>query len=685
MSQQDSNLPASSDFFRNYRRIVGAAYLSILVLTFCFFLYQLHQNRQDEIETIQGHFSRHAQFIEFTLRARSDMLDALRISATDYYASVADPAQLIRLQPLLAKLQQRQHGFDLDAAPERDGTGNLVGLGSLTGRSERFYRDEGMALSLNPILQAVAFTLPNVAETRFVSLEMFSHAYPWAEASKRPFNTELYETPTWLMGTPQQNPERQKYWAPVFFGGVETGLLAPIAAPIYDSHKGLAEEHFRGIVSIDTSLDYLNRINSDFGYRRGTIFLVDAYDQVLAHPELFADPLTVKSTRTAGDILPAGILQGGKKLQSIPAGIPQDIAGHLIIRHSFIAAPWHMVYVVPQRTLWMALLADRAPLMLLIFVGLTLLMVVTYRVTSREFISPSAKLVAHISAESQFNPAPIPAVPDAWRPWFETISKAFQESLQLANIRQELDIASSMQHSILPRTWPQQEGFEIWGTMRSAKEVGGDFYDHFSLEGRIGIVVADVSDKGVPAALFGMVSKTLIRATALRGGSPSEMIEATNNTLCEDNDTCMFVTTLFALFDPRDGNFTYVSAGHPPPLLLHADGTSEFLPTTRGPALGVVDGTSYQQASVTLQPGDYVIAYTDGVSEAFNEQGEEFTLARLPSIFAGHRPESVKMAVERIIQAVDAHAGSTPQSDDITCVALHYRHAASTSTTRDAT
>ena len=221
--------------------------------------------------------------------------------------------------------------------------------------------------------------------------------------------------------------------------------------------------------------------------------------------------------------------------------------------------------------------------------------------------------------------------------------------------------------------------------MRSAKEVGGDFYDHFQLGEHIGIVVADVSGKGVPAALFGMVSKTLIRATALHGGSPGAMIEAANNTLSEGNDACIFVTTLFALFDPRDGSFTYVNAGHPPPLVLHADGTREFLPPTKGPALGVVEGFTFQQARVTLLPGDYVLIYTDGVSEAFNEQGDEFTLERIPLVFSESHPESVNQAVERIIQAVDTHAGNTPQSDDITCVALHYRHPASPSAAKVAT
>jgi sigma-B regulation protein RsbU (phosphoserine phosphatase) len=305
-------------------------------------------------------------------------------------------------------------------------------------------------------------------------------------------------------------------------------------------------------------------------------------------------------------------------------------------------------------------------------VGLTLLMVVTYLVTSREFINPASRLVAHIAAESRFMPAPIPLVPATWRPWFETISHAFRESLQLAGIRQELDIAASMQLSILPRHWPEQKEFSLWGLMRSAKEVGGDFYDHFPLAGgRIGIVVADVSGKGVPAALFGMVSKTLIRATATRiEGGPGAVTAMVNDILCQDNDACIFVTTFYAVYEPATGTLAYVNAGHPAPLLVHADGSSEFLAMTGGTALGIMDGIPFAQQVIRLQPGDCVLMYSDGVTEAFSPQAEEFTPARLPPLFAPGGVQDVHLAVRSVVAAVDAHANGAPQSDDITCVAL---------------
>ena len=130
-----------------------------------------------------------------------------------------------------------------------------------------------------------------------------------------------------------------------------------------------------------------------------------------------------------------------------------------------------------------------------------------------------------------------------------------------------------------------------------------------------------------------MVSKTLIRATASRGGGePSETIEAANHILCEDNDACLFVTTFYAVFDPGDGTFSYVNAGHPPPLLIHCDGTCEFIPPTGGLALGMAEDIPFSHASIVLRPDDCVVIYTDGVTEAFNEKGEEFTPERLPPV-----------------------------------------------------
>ncbi len=123
-----------------------------------------------------------------------------------------------------------------------------------------------------------------------------------------------------------------------------------------------------------------------------------------------------------------------------------------------------------------------------------------------------------------------------------------------------------------------------------------------------------------------------------------------------------------------------VSLGSPPPLLIHCDGTCEFIPATGGLALGMADGVSYSQATITLRPDDCVIIYTDGVTEAFNEKSEEFTPERLPPLFADSRPGNANEAVARIVKAVDAHAGGTQQSDDITCVALQYHPAGGIST-----
>jgi sigma-B regulation protein RsbU (phosphoserine phosphatase) len=510
--------------------------------------------------------------------------------------------------------------------------------------------------------------LPNAAEASFTSVANFDITSPWQESSKRRFSTAQYERPIWQMGTPERNPNREKYWAPVHFGGKDTGLLVPVGVPVYNNNE------FRGVVAIETSLDYLNRINADFGYRLGTVMLVDAQGVVLAHPSLAKMALDLQTTKTLAEFLPAEVLAERPQLSDLPENQPVEVAGHVLVRHSFVSAPWTLVYSVPSQTLWYKLLQERGAAMLAMFLGLTTLIIVMYTVTAREFVVPATKLVQHLAAESQFQPVPVPKVPFPWQPWFDTISKAFRESLQLMSLRQELDIAAQMQQAILPRHWPSSGDFSLWGAMRSAKEVGGDFYDHFQLDdGKTGIVVADVSGKGVPAALFGMVSKTLLRATATQDAiEPGSVIASVNDVLCQDNESCMFVTVFYAVLDPGRGQLSYVNAGHPPPLLVHADGRTRFLPLTDGIALGVADGMLFEQQSIQLEPGDYLVIYTDGVTEAFNTCNEEFTEARLQPVLCEPAATDVQDAVHRVIRAVDAFAAGAPQSDDITCVALLY-------------
>ncbi len=249
--------------------------------------------------------------------------------------------------------------------------------------------------------------------------------------------------------------------------------------------------------------------------------------------------------------------------------------------------------------------------------------------------------------------------------------EALQSRDKLVALQNELDVASKIQQGILPTSFPEGEGFEVYGNMAPARNVGGDFFDVVILEnGRLGLAVADVSDKGVPAALFMMSSRTLLKGAAIGRGAPGEVLSEVNDLLTEDNEAFMFVTVVYAVFDPDSGLVTYANGGHNNPLLVHADGSSEELPMTGGIALGVMPDLEYKESDTTLTQGDSLILYTDGVSEAMNSEGEEFGVDRLREIFTKNPPTSARGTNEAILQAVSDFAGDTPQSDDVTCLVL---------------
>ena len=248
---------------------------------------------------------------------------------------------------------------------------------------------------------------------------------------------------------------------------------------------------------------------------------------------------------------------------------------------------------------------------------------------------------------------------------------ALQSRDKLVALQNELDVASKMQQSILPTSFPETPEYEIYGNMNPARNVGGDFYDLIPMDnGRVGLCVADVSDKGVPAALFMMSSRTLLKGSAIGMGAPGGVLSEVNTLLTENNETMMFVTLVYALYDPETGFLTYANGGHCNPLVVRPDGSSTELALTGGVALGVMPGLDYQEDSATLNPGDTLILYTDGVSEAMNASGEEFGVERLQQIFANQPPTSARMTIEAIMQAVSDFAGDTPQSDDVTCLVL---------------
>ena len=243
---------------------------------------------------------------------------------------------------------------------------------------------------------------------------------------------------------------------------------------------------------------------------------------------------------------------------------------------------------------------------------------------------------------------------------------------KLVALQNELDVARQMQQSILPTQFPKGPGYGVYGKMEAARNVGGDFFDVLYLkDGRIGLAIADVSDKGVPAALFMMSSRTLLKSIALDHTGPGKVLGEVNDLLQEDNEAGMFVTVLYGVYDPSNRELTYANGGHNSPLVVHGDGTSTLLPLTQGIALGVAADIKYQQNSVTLSPRDTVVFYTDGVTEAMNGDGEQFGLDRLRKVFEATPPEDPEKANLAVFEAVNAFVGDTPQSDDITCLTFY--------------
>jgi len=243
-----------------------------------------------------------------------------------------------------------------------------------------------------------------------------------------------------------------------------------------------------------------------------------------------------------------------------------------------------------------------------------------------------------------------------------------------ARMEAELDIARTLQATILPQRMPAHPAYSGKATMTPAQEMGGDFYDFFPLgEERLALVIADVSGKGVPAAFFMAISRTILQANAHDIASPGACLARVNDALCEQNPLDLFVTVFYGVLDLRTGVLHYANGGHNPPLRILHEGSVQEVPRTGGMALGVMEEMPYSEASVSLQVGDTLFLYTDGISEAMNAAGQEFTEQRLSEALTGAQGEAVDLVLQRVTDAVSAFVGAAPQSDDITCLVLRYK------------
>lgn len=252
-----------------------------------------------------------------------------------------------------------------------------------------------------------------------------------------------------------------------------------------------------------------------------------------------------------------------------------------------------------------------------------------------------------------------------------------EQSRQKLAMQKELKFAKRIQESVLPTTFPhfpERKGFDVHASMTPTREVGGDFYDFFLIDDdHLGLVIADVSDKGIPAAMCMMSTKTIISNNMMMGKTPGTVLADTNKTFCDHNDECMFVTAWIATLEISSGKLTCANAGHEYPMLKHGDEGFSLFEDTHGAPIGWVETSEYQEYEIKLYPGDMIFVYTDGITEAKNKSGEMFGTDSILDVLSRDAGAGCEKMLQGIWNDVNAFSDGAEQFDDLTMLAVEYK------------
>jgi len=257
---------------------------------------------------------------------------------------------------------------------------------------------------------------------------------------------------------------------------------------------------------------------------------------------------------------------------------------------------------------------------------------------------------------------------------FDELKAAQEQLIEKERLERELQVAAEIQMSILPDVMPAPEGFDFGGRILPARQVGGDFYDVFDLgDDKIGVLIGDVADKGVPSAIFMARAHALIIAEADRSTSPGEVLRMVNKHITRLEKSTQFVTALYGVLDTQTGEFSYARAGHEPPLLIHEHGDVHRLPHQPGMALGLWEDIALDEYSLVLPKGSLLVMFTDGMTDCRNPNGEPFGLERIKQTMAELKSLSAQPACDRLFDTLMDYQNGSKQDDDVTLVAVHVK------------
>lgn len=451
---------------------------------------------------------------------------------------------------------------------------------------------------------------------------------------------------------------------------------------------------FRGVISADISLEWLKDVVSSVRVlNTGDAFLISRDGTIITHPvrDFIMNDTIFSVAEARGD---ARLREVGRRMIRGESGFVrfESLARHKASWLYFAPVPstgWALGVVFPEDEFMAPITSLNHTVAAIGLAGLALLVLVIVLV-SRSITGPLSGMAR---AAEKIGTGDL----EAWIPevcsgdevgklsaallYMKTSLKKYIKDLKATTaakerIESELKIAHEIQASMLPRIFPpfpDRKEFELFAMMEPAKEVGGDFFDFFMPSGnKLFFLIGDVSGKGVPAALFMMITKTLMKNEALQGLPPDEALRKVNEIVALDNDSSMFATVFCGVLDTDTGEVQFSNAGHNPPLVCRG-ATNEYLKMDHGFVLGPMPGSAFTLQKMKLEPGETLFLYTDGVTEAMNPEKQLFSEKRLQSVLAALGDMEVSGLIGAVREEVKSFAAGEPQSDDITMLAVRFK------------
>ena len=481
---------------------------------------------------------------------------------------------------------------------------------------------------------------------------------------------------------------------PYFDEGAGNIIMSTYSIPFY-SNKG-GKQIFTGVVTADISLEWLMETIKKISSRQSShAFLISRHGVFVSHPN--------KDYIMRESIFSIAEASNDQALREIGRDMIHGGKGFVILKDHFAGqkawmyyAPlpslgWSIGVVFPEDKLFASIGKLGAIILAIGAAGFLALLIVIIAISGT--ITKPLRVLADKAGEIARGNLEVEIPTVSSRDEVAALSNSFQ-NMKIAlkeyignlaettaakeRIESELKIAHTIQMSFLPKRFPpfpEKEELEIFAILEPAKEVGGDLYDFFLIdEEHVFFSIGDVSGKGVPAALFMAVTKTLMKGIASQTISPSITLSHVNLELCKDNDSSMFVTVFCGILNLKTGELLFANAGHNLPVLISAGGDIRWLSSPPALLLGIMEDAQFETSRMILTPGDTLFLYTDGVTEAMNPQQEFFSDQTLISTIAGcQNKRSPEEIIDCVLKTVKAFAGVEPQSDDITMLALHYR------------